>query len=66
MGAGGREPQAAADWCRVPGRGESHAALSPAVTELSSSCSLVNLAVSTSQADLKRASLPALKFQPST
>lgn len=53
MGAGSRELQAAAGWCRVPGRGESRAALSPAVTELSSSCSLVNLAVSTSQADLK-------------
>lgn len=47
-------------WCRVLGRGESHAAVSPAVTELSF-FSLVNLAVSTSQADLKRASLPCLK-----
>lgn len=48
-------------WFRVLGRGESRATASPAVTELSSSCSLVNLAVSTSQADLKRASLPCLK-----
>lgn len=47
-------------WCRVLGRGESHAAASPAVTALSF-FSLVNLAVSTSQADLKRASLPCLK-----
>jgi len=36
----------------VLGRGESRAAPSLAVTELSSSCSPVNLAVSTSQADL--------------
>ena len=50
----------------VLGRGESRAAPSLAVTELSSSCIPVNLAVSTSQADLRRASLPALKFQPST
>lgn len=53
MGAGSRELQAAAGWRKVPGRGESRATLSLAVTELSSSCSLVNLAVSTSQADLK-------------
>lgn len=61
-----RAKAAGSSWHRVPECGGSCAAPSPAVTELSSSYSLVNLALSTSQADLKRASLPALKFQPST